>query len=220
MITSTGENAAIKSEYKADTEQKDKSVLGKDDFMTLLLVELQNQDPTEPTDTATILTQTSQLASLESAENTNKSLGSLSSTLGASQEFSMIAAIGKIADLGNDSISHDEGASSTFELYFANDIEDGSINISDNNGNVIKTIDIPQNSSGVYQFTWDGKDNSGNIADSGFYKVTADYRDSEQTSLSTRMGVYPIESVKFDNGKSLAKVGSSYVPIDAISEIY
>jgi len=188
--------------------------------MTLLLVELQNQDPTEPTDTATILTQTSQLASLESAENTNKSLGSLSSTLGASQEFSMIAAIGKIADLGNDSISHDEGASSTFELYFANDIEDGSINISDNNGNVIKTIDIPQNSSGVYQFTWDGKDNSGNIADSGFYKVTADYRDSEQTSLSTRMGVYPIESVKFDNGKSLAKVGSSYVPIDAISEIY
>ena len=46
-------------------EPEDKSVLGKDDFLTLLLVELQHQDPTEPTDSATILTQTSQLANLE-----------------------------------------------------------------------------------------------------------------------------------------------------------
>jgi len=220
MITSTGENAAIASEYKADKEQKDKSVLGKDDFMTLLLVELQNQDPTEPTDTASILTQTSQLASLESAENTNKSLESLSSTLGASQEFSMIAAIGKIADLGNDTISHNEGTSSTFELYFANDIKEGTLNITDNNGNVVRTMEVATSKAGVSQFTWDGKDSSGNIVESGFYKVSANYTDSQAKDFSTRMGIYPIESIKFDNGKSLAKVGSNYVPIESISEIY
>ena len=220
MITSTGENAAIASEYQAKKVEKDASVLGKDDFMTLLLVELQNQDPTEPTDTATILTQTSQLASLESAENTNNSLSDLSKTLGASQEFSMIAAIGKMADLGSDSISHDEGSSSTFELYFTNDVEEGSLNITDNNGNVVRTMDISQSESGISQFSWDGKDSNGDIVESGFYKVTADYTDSQQNSLSTRMGLYPIESIKFDNGKSLAKVGSSYVPVESISEIY
>ncbi|MEA3228899.1 MAG: FlgD immunoglobulin-like domain containing protein [Campylobacterota bacterium] len=220
MITSTGENAATTAEYKATTVEKDNSVLGKDDFMALLLVQLQNQDPTEPTDTATILTQTSQLASLESAENTNNSLEGLSTTLGASQEFSTIAAIGKMADLGGDVISHDEGTISTFEIYFSDDIEQGSVNITDNNGNVVQTIDIPTASAGVHKFNWDGKDSAGNIANSGVYSVTANYINSDQNSLSTRLGVYPIESIKFDNGKSLAKVGSNYVPIESISEIY
>ncbi|HUH42926.1 MAG TPA: flagellar hook capping FlgD N-terminal domain-containing protein, partial [Sulfurimonas sp.] len=73
-ITSTGLNAATNAEYAAANTSKDKSILGKDDFMKLLLVELQYQDPTEPMDTEKILTQTSQLAPLEASENTNKAL--------------------------------------------------------------------------------------------------------------------------------------------------
>jgi len=220
MITSTGENAAVASEYQKTTQTKDKSVLGKDDFMTLLLVELQNQDPTEPTDTATILTQTSQLSSLESAENTNKSLANLSTSLSSSQEFSTISAIGKTADLGSNTISHNEGDKATFELYFPTDIAEGTVNISDSNGNTISTMEIPKNDAGVYQFTWDGKDSGGNLAESGVLNITANYTNSEKQNLSTKLGIYPIESIKFDNGKSLAKVGSSYVPVESISEIY
>ncbi len=220
MITSTGENAAIASEYTAPVTTKDKSVLGKDDFMTLLLVELQHQDPTEPTDTATILTQTSQLASLESAENTNTSLSSLSATLGASQEFSSIAAIGKMANLGSDSIAHNEGSSSTFEIYFPQAIEQGSVSITDTNGNVVKTLNLEASSAGVYQFTWDGTDNAGNILDSAIYAVSSNYTDPDGQAQTTKLGTYPIESIKFDDGKALAKVGSSYVPIESIAEIF
>jgi flagellar basal-body rod modification protein FlgD len=64
-ITSTGENAALVAEYQAPVAVEDKSILSKDDFMTLLLVELQHQDPTEPMDSEKILSQTSQLATLE-----------------------------------------------------------------------------------------------------------------------------------------------------------
>ena len=220
MITSTGENAAITPEYQTTTTTEDKSVLGKDDFMTLLLVELQNQDPTEPTDTETILTQTSELASLESAENTNKALEDLATTLGTSQEFSMISAIGKTADLGTDTISHDEGANTTFEIYFPNNIEQGTVEITDTNGNIVSTMEVPAGEAGVYQLTWDGQDSAGNLAESGVYHVNANYTDTEQEALSTRLGVYPIESIKFDDGQSLAKVGSNYVAMDSISEIY
>ena len=41
-ITSTGLNAALYSDYTKTEEVKDKSILGKDDFMKLLLIELQN----------------------------------------------------------------------------------------------------------------------------------------------------------------------------------
>jgi len=219
-ITATGLNAATNYDTTATTEVKDKTKLGKDDFMTLLLVELQYQDPTEPMDSEKILTQTSQLASLESADNTNQALEELSKSLQSTNQFSTIAAIGKTADLGSDAISHEEGSNSSFEIYFPNDIQAGSVAITDNDGNLIKTIDVGTNPSGVYQFTWDGTDNGGSPVASGIYHVNANYTDSNNASYTTRVGAYPIESVRFDSGETLVKLGSSYVPLANIKEVY
>lgn len=219
-ITSTGLNAATNVDYTAATVATDKSALGKDDFLTLLLVELQHQDPTEPMDSEKILTQTSQLATLESTENTNKALADLATSLGATQQFSTISAIGKTADLGSDAIALDEGVDSTFEVYFPSAIETGTVSITDVNGSVIKTLDVGTNPSGVYQFTWDGTDQNGNTVDSGIYHVNANYSDPEGNALETRLGAYPIESIRFEGGSTLVKVGSSYVPLENIVEIY
>ncbi len=217
-ITPTGQNSALAA--KTNAHENPKGILGKDDFMKLLLVELQYQDPTAPMDTEKILAQTSQLATLESADNTNKSLENLAKSLGASQQFSTIAAIGKTADIGSDSIAHDKGANSTFEIYFPNDVQQGTVEIKDNSGALVKTIDVGTNSSGVYHFTWDGTDATGNSADSGIYHVSASYEDAQGSAQTTRLGTYPIESVRFDGGKALLKLGSSYVSLDNIKEIY
>jgi len=195
-------------------------VLGKDDFMKLLLVELQNQDPTKPTDTDKILTQTSQLASLESADNTNSALEELSKSLESSQQFSTIAAIGKTADLGSDSISHTKNEDSTFEVYFPNSVKEGTVSITDSDGNTVQTLDVGTNPSGVYKFTWDGSNSSGNQADDGIYHVNAQYTDGDGNTQKTRLGAYPIESVRFDSGKTLVKVGSNYVPLENVKEVY
>ncbi len=219
-INSVGQDISTYGEYSTPEVVEDKSVLGKDDFMTLLLVELQNQDPTEPTDTEAILTQTSELATLESAENTNKALEDLSNTLAMGDQFSSIAAIGKTADLGSDAISYEEGGVSSFEVYFPEDIDSGTLNITDMQDNLVATIDVESNPSGVYQFDWDGSDVSGGFAESGLYKVSADYRDPDGNSLTTKLGSYPVESIKFDAGETLVKVGSNYVPMDSIKEIY
>jgi flagellar basal-body rod modification protein FlgD len=219
-ITSIGENAALYAEPTVSTETKDKSVLGKDDFMTLLLVQLQHQDPTEPMDSEKILTQTSQLASLESSSNTNKALEELAASLGSAQQFTTIAAIGKTADLGSNAITLAEGSTSSFEIYFPSDINQGSVQIVDDSGSLVKTIDVGTNKSGVYQFDWDGLDNSGNVAKSGIYSVNASYTDPDGNDLKTRLGSYPIESVRFDGGKTFVKVGSNYVPLENIKEVY
>lgn len=195
-------------------------VLGKDDFLKLLLVELQYQDPTEPTDTDKILSQTSQLATLESTENTNNALEALTNSLGTSQQFSTISAIGKTADLGSNAISYEEGSSSRFEVYFPDSIASGEIEVLDNEGHIVNTIALEKNPSGVYQFDWDGGLANGEKAESGIYHISASYRNEAGDALTTRMGTYPIESVRFDDGKALLKVGSSYLGLDKIKEIY
>lgn len=230
-ITSTGANAATTAEYTDTTVERDKSILGKDDFLKLLLVELQYQDPTEPTDTEKILTQTSQLASLESAQNTNDALEALSKTLQSSQEFSIVSSIGKRADLGSDAIGHEEGGSTTFEVYFPEDIASGTVEITDLDDNVIATIpiDMPEDEDGVkddklladvYQFTWDGLDSNGESVESGIYRVNSKYTDPDGTLQETRLGAYPIESVRFEEGKAYLKLGSNYVALEDIVEVY
>ena len=219
-ITSTGLNAATNAEYVASTTTKDKSVLGKDDFMTLLLVELQNQDPTEPMDSEKILTQTSQLATLEATDKTNAALEELAAAMSSTQQFSMVSAIGKTADVGSNAITLDKGKSSSFEVYFPDDINKGSVEILDKNGNIIKSLDVGTNDKGVYKFTWDGTDSGNNALDSGIYYVTASYTNPDGDALKTRMGAYPIESVKFDSGKTYVKLGSSYVSLENVKEVY
>ncbi|MFA6196156.1 MAG: FlgD immunoglobulin-like domain containing protein [Sulfurimonas sp.] len=219
-ITPTGGNAATATTAAATTAAKDKTALGKDDFMKLLLVELQYQDPTEPMDSEKILTQTSQLASLEAADKTNKALADLATSLGSSQQFSTISAIGKMADLGSDAISFDKGTSSTFEVYFPKDVKNGTVDITDADGKTVGTLDVGTNKAGVYKFTWDGKNSAGTTSDSGIYHVNASYSDPSGNALKTRLGAYPIESVRFDQGNTLVKLGSSYVPLENVVEVY
>lgn len=219
-ITSTGLNAATNAEIAPSTATPNKSILGKDDFMMLLLVQLQNQDPTEPMDSEKILTQTSQLASLEATEKTNKALENLATSLGNTQQFTTIAAIGKTADLGSNAIGHDKGSETSFEIYFPDSIKSGTVEILDNNGNIVSTMPVEENESGVYQFDWSGKLSNGSDATSGVYYVTASYSNQAGVAKTTRMGAYPIESVRFENGNTLVKVGSNYVPLENVKEIY
>lgn len=198
----------------------DKTALGKDDFMKLLLVQLQYQDPTAPMDTEKILTQTSQLAALEASDNTKTALENLTASLGNAQQFSTIGAIGRTADLGSNAISFDKGTPSTFEMYFPNSIQQGTIQITDVDGNTVGTLDVGTNEAGVYSFDWDGTTTTGATADSGVYYASASYTDQDGTSRTTRLGAYPIESVRFENGTTYLKLGSSYVALDNIKEVY
>ncbi|QFR50352.1 flagellar hook capping protein [Sulfurimonas lithotrophica] len=232
-INSVGENLATNGAYNDGSTNgvEDKTALGKDDFMTLLLVELQHQDPTEPMDSEKILTQTSQLAALESAENTNKALEELAASLSNSQQFATVSAIGKTADLGSNAIAHDEGDTTSFEVYFPESIASGEVEILDSEGNIVATvpIELPKDEngdiaesidSGVYQFDWDGTLTSGDSAGSGVYYVTASYTDAAGNSQTTRMGAYPIESIRFEDGDTLVKVGSNYVSLSEVQEVY
>lgn len=206
----------------ATTGINPKSVLGKDDFMKLLLVELQHQDPTEPMDSEKILSQTSQLATLESSENTNKALSDLATQLSASRDFAAVSVIGKMASLGSNAVALEKGKTSKFEIYFEKEIKDGTLNITDKNGNVVKTVSLADQAgkSGVLAFQWDGTDNSGKALEEGYYSVKADYVDKTNITQSTQFGIYPVESVRYEDGKPLIKLGSSYVPMDYIVEFF
>ncbi len=57
------------------------ATLGSTDFLTLLVSELKNQDPTQPTDPTSYITQLAQVNSLEQLVDVNKQLTSLGGSI-------------------------------------------------------------------------------------------------------------------------------------------
>lgn len=216
-IDALGNNATTTASSPAGTNPK--GILGKDDFLKLLLLELKYQDPTSPMDSEKILSQTSQLAALESSENTNKALETLAASLSASMQFSGISAIGKIADTGSNAVVLEQGANTDFQLYFPSDATGGNVNILDVNGNILKSIPMGATSAGVAKYSWDGTNNNGVKLDAGVYYAESMYTKADGTTAKSRVGLYPIESIKFEGGKTYAKLGGSYIDFSSIKEI-
>ncbi len=219
-ITQDLNSVANGTNTNSSTYSNPKATLGKDDFMKLMLTELQYQDPTSPMDSEKILSQTSQLATLESADNTNKTLTRLTTQLDSNSDLNAISAIGKMGSLGSDSISLTKDSNPNFDIYFGHNIQSGTITIRDNQNNVVKTFDLSAADKGIQSFHWDGKNNSGERLDAGSYSITADYADDTGANQKAVYGVYPIESVRFDSGKALLKMGSNYYPLSNVKEIY
>ena len=206
----------------ATTTSNPGAILDKDSFLKLLLVELEHQDPTDPMDSDKILTQTSQLATLESASNTNKALEELAAQLGASRDFAAVSVIGKMASLGSNAVTLEKGKTAKFEVYFQEEIKTGTLTITDKDNKVIKTVSLADQAGkkGVLAFEWDGTNNDNAAVAAGYYSIKADYIDSTNGAQSTQFGIYPVESVRYDDGKPLIKLGSSYVPMTYIKEFF
>ena len=213
--------AKAKQDAAASTGANPNGQLDKDAFMKLLLTELQYQDPTSPMDTEKMLTQTSQLASVEMQENTNKAMKELVNQLKSNANAYAISALGKMVSTGSNAVTlTDEKKDANFALYFKSDLANGKLEVKNANGQVVRSIDIKDIRSGVHKISWDGKDNSGNQVPNGSYNVSVNYTGKDGKEYKTQIGNYPVEAVKFVDGKAMMKIAGEYVSMDKVSEFY
>jgi len=64
--------------------------LGKDDFLKMLVAQMQNQDPENPTDDSQMAAQLAQFSALEQMTNVADSVGQLSQTMTLGQSYTLI----------------------------------------------------------------------------------------------------------------------------------
>lgn len=216
---------AINPTYANSDAANAATTLDKDSFMTLLLTQLQNQDPTSPTDTDTILSQTADLATLEAQENTKSALEDMVASFQSTSQYALISSVGKLADTGVHGVTFDEGGESVdLEVYVSNYAETGNILIKDANGEVVRKIPMEaqeegQMYHGLVAFTWDGEDEEGNKVDAASYTVTVDYTNPSGVKYSDPMGRYLIESVKVSGSEPQVRLAGEYYDFSAIQEI-
>ena len=140
-------------------------------FLTMLVTQLKNQDPTNPMDNSQLTTQLAQINTLSGIEKLNTTLGSISGQISTSQSLQSSTLIGHGVMVNGGQILVGNGTTTPFGVELASASTGTSATIKDTSGTVIDTVDLGALSAGVHTFSWDGKLTDGSVAPDGKYSV-------------------------------------------------
>jgi flagellar basal-body rod modification protein FlgD len=191
-----------------------------DTFLTLMLTQLQNQDPVDPMDNGEFL---SQLAAFETASgirDLEESFATLADALYASQTLQSASLVGRDVVTTTDSAMLENGEPVEGRVALAEPVEALTVEIADATGRVVRRLELGAQ-SGAADFAWDGRNDDGRQLEDGRYTVTAlagsgDNVVTAPVEIATR-----VDSVLLggNGGVDLQLANGASVPITEVKEI-
>ena len=157
-ISSFEEIGLTTNQKKKPAEQKK---LGQEDFMDLMLAQMNHQDPFKPMENGEFLTQMAQFSAVSGLKDIKDSFTSLADTMKSNQALQAASMVGrKVLVPGND-FRINPDMNKPFEVQASADLKVATdeliINIKNARGEVVKEINLGARSPGKIDFRWDGK---------------------------------------------------------------
>ncbi len=198
----------------------DKTTLGKDDFLKLLVSQLQNQDPLNPMESTEFTAQLAQFSSLEQLTNMNKNLDYLLLYQTSINNAQAVGFIGKTVKASGNSIGVEDGASNKIQFDLAGDAAEVNVYIYDSSDNLVKTLNCGSLSDGEQSIEWDGTNEDGETVSDGTYTFEVSARDENGDTIeaSTYMTV-KITGVTFKDGNAYLLAGDIEISMNDIIEV-
>ncbi len=143
--------------------------MGKQDFLTLLVAQLQNQDPLNPDNPTEFTAQLAQFSSLEQLFTLNESMNKMAEANINSDRLSTLSTIGKDVAYHGSEINF---TGEPVEVGYQLDSPASEVTLDlQLNGVTIKSFKGTELTAGNHYFTWDGLTKDGVAAPVGKYKI-------------------------------------------------
>ena len=187
MATYSASNIIGKAETDFfGTQTSGKSELDKEDFLLLLVTQLQHQDPMNPMDDKEFTSQLANFSSLEQLTGINEGIQTLTSQAGTQDMRTAVSYIGRDVRAAGDMVAVDaDGTTSTVYYYLDATAENAYVNLYDVNGNIVRTEQLGSQQVGEHTYEWDGLDWAGKQAPEGLYYIYMSATDAEGSPILT-----------------------------------
>ena len=170
----TSDLSALKTDSSA-VKTYGKKELGRDDFMTLFITQMQYQDPMKPMDSYEMASQLAQFSSMDATMQMSANMEKLLNYQTSQNNLQLLGLIGNNVVVQGNGIGVSDGVAGSPEFVLASAADVCVADIYDSAGRLVRSIDMGSRSAGKYQLDWDGKDGRGDtVADAAyFYKIEA-----------------------------------------------
>lgn len=139
-------------------------------FLKLLVTQLKNQDPLNPLQNAELTSQLAQMSTVTGIEKLNTALQALVSQSGAGQALQAASLVGRSVLVPGGELIGGNGPV-PFAVELPSSAGSVKVTINDAAGNTVRSFDAGPMSQGVHDIAWDGKNDAGQTAAAGTYKV-------------------------------------------------
>ena len=179
--------------------------LGSDDFLALMVAQLENQDPTKPMDNMQFIAQLAQFGSVSGIQELNQGFAGLSSALTGNQALQAASLVGRdvVTDTNLATLREVSGADGEAHLVldatvdFGGSVAGGNLYIQDMAGRLVYSTALPP-SEGDPKVRWDGLDGEGNALPPCRYRISAEALINGQSQSVSVYAHKQVQSVAVD----------------------
>ncbi|RKR06082.1 flagellar basal-body rod modification protein FlgD [Kushneria sinocarnis] len=187
-----------------------------DQFLTLLVAQMKNQDPLNPTENSEFTSQIAQINTVSGINDLNDTLNSITGQINTTQQLQASALVDKgVLVNGNQVAVGKDGETVTpFGVDLASDADNVRVTITDpGTGKVIDQYDLTESGpmqAGIQSFYWDGTNSAGEKVGQGNYTVSV-----EATSNGEEVSAAPLRYALV-NGVARSEEGGAMLDLGPI----
>ncbi|MBC8283803.1 MAG: hypothetical protein H8E32_08325 [Nitrospinae bacterium] len=194
--------------------------LGKNDFLKLLVAQLEHQDPLSPQEGQEFAAQLAQFSSLEQLTNINGNLEASQAFDLALSNSSMVNLIGKTVDAPGNSFELGEDETEALSFSLEQEATDVTVNVFDSTGAKVSSLNIGASSAGIKEFVWNGKDATGAQLPAGTYSFGVTAQDATGNFIETKtFAAGLVTDIIFEGTDAYAIVNGQKVNVNEISKV-
>jgi len=192
------------------------STMGKDDFLKMMIAQLQNQDPLNPLDGTDFTAQLAQFSSLEQLNNINTQLEVMSLYQSSLNNSAAISLVGKEVTASGNTFAV-EGSSTDITYYLGQDAGKVTVSIYDDEGTLVDTLEpgAEGQKEGENTLTWDS---SGVESGTYTFDVSAVSVNGNEIAVDTVI-TGQVTGVTFVEGSPFLSVNGQYVSFGKVLSI-
>jgi flagellar basal-body rod modification protein FlgD len=219
------ESQSISSLFNLSSNQQSTSTspggaLGRDEFLELLTIQLQYQDPLNPISNQEFAAQLAQFSSLEQMQQMNETLATELMVAESSHNAMATEMIGKNVRVFGDSFAvGDDGEAPTLMVH-PSTTGPVDVRITDASGTLVRSLTMDLESTDPVEIEWDGRDGEGEPLAAGQYQVavTAAAAGDGALPMSTYI-VDRVTGIRFDGGVTELMLGTVPYTLADVIEI-
>lgn len=215
-ISTLNSYTATTSTSTSTTEDAARTSIDSDEFLILMVEQLQNQDPTDPTDTSEYIGQMISYASYETQSEISDQLATLTDTISTYMNSQGLGYLGQTVEaVGNTTSLQDGEAQWSYSLD--SEAETVTVSILDEDGNTVYS-ESGETSSGAHSFTWDGVTSDGEqLEDGGQYTIQVEAYDADGNEVSGSTTVIAeVTAIDASGDDAVLGIGDASVLLDNV----
>lgn len=180
--------------------RSDATSLGQDDFLALMMEQLQNQDPFNPTDNTQFISQMAQLTSVSGISEMNSNLAALTSSMYSTQMLDASSLIGKDVLIDSNVVPLPAEGEVSGRITLPSSTSAVDLEVLAPSGEVLAKLALGPQSAGDVEFEWNGEGLNGQRLPPGNYEIRAQYMNGGSVEAVGTQVRSPVESVSLSYG--------------------